>query len=334
MLVFVVALVRWVPSWLVLLPITFLLLLVQGLWVGMWHGAPTQGRRWVFPLNSGVVNGKWVGCTPESAVCELPVSGFDTTTPWWHAIPPGAVPAVRLDRRAPTPARPRHVDLVRGCGSPGCRAGHHPDRRRRDVHRRPIEVSDTYDLDRSPVRIVDGGASGYSIRRLGLPAVAAGARCAGFLRSEPPSPGIPATSCMCCVWTLCCSLRLPSRSTIRRHRSRGRRRSPPATAPVGDRDHRNGDAGCVRHRGRRRRRHRNARSPTAGVAGDATPGTDGDRLADRGGARGRHRQGCTWSPRGSAARLGIDRECHRRGSPGGCGPMQVTAGTRPASSGA
>ena len=66
MLVFVVALVRWVPSWLVLLPITFLLL-VQGLWVGMWHGAPTQGRRWVFPLNSGVVNGKWVGCTPEAA---------------------------------------------------------------------------------------------------------------------------------------------------------------------------------------------------------------------------------------------------------------------------
>jgi len=40
-------------------------------------------------------------------------------------------------------------------------------------------VSDTYDLDRSPVRIVDGGAAGYSIRRLGLPAVAAGsALCA------------------------------------------------------------------------------------------------------------------------------------------------------------
>ena len=40
-------------------------------------------------------------------------------------------------------------------------------------------MSDTYDLDRSPVRIVDGGASGYSIRRLGLPAVAAGsALCA------------------------------------------------------------------------------------------------------------------------------------------------------------
>jgi len=85
MLVFVVALVRWVPSWLVMLPITFLLLLVQGLWVGMWHGAPTQSRRWVFPLNTGVVNGKWIGCTPESPVCELPVSGFDTTTPWWHA---------------------------------------------------------------------------------------------------------------------------------------------------------------------------------------------------------------------------------------------------------
>lgn len=84
LLVFVVALVRWVPSWLVLVPIMFLLLVVQGLWIGMWHGAPTQGRRWVFPLNSGVVNGKWVGCTPESPGCELPVSGFDTTTPWWH----------------------------------------------------------------------------------------------------------------------------------------------------------------------------------------------------------------------------------------------------------
>ena len=85
MLVFVVALVRWVPSWLVLLPLTFLLLLVQGLWVGIWHGGRADGTRWVFPLNSGVVNGEWVGCAPESAVCDLPVSGFDTTTPWWHA---------------------------------------------------------------------------------------------------------------------------------------------------------------------------------------------------------------------------------------------------------
>jgi hypothetical protein len=85
MLVFVVALVRWVPSWLVMLPITFLLLMVQGLWVGIWHGTRTEGTRWVWPLNSGVVNGKWVGCAPESALCDLPVSGFDTTTPWWHA---------------------------------------------------------------------------------------------------------------------------------------------------------------------------------------------------------------------------------------------------------
>ncbi len=81
--VFVIACVRWVPSWLLLLPLGFLVM-VQGLWIGIWHGTPTNGGRWLFPLNTGVVNGEWLGCGPEDAACDLPVSGFDTTTPWWH----------------------------------------------------------------------------------------------------------------------------------------------------------------------------------------------------------------------------------------------------------
>lgn len=83
-LVFAVALVRWVPSWLVLVPLAFLLL-VQGLWFGMWHGTAASGQRWLFPLNTGIVNGSWVGCATEIDSCELPVSGFDRSTPWWHA---------------------------------------------------------------------------------------------------------------------------------------------------------------------------------------------------------------------------------------------------------
>ena len=42
-------------------------------------------------------------------------------------------------------------------------------------------MSDTHDLDRSPVRIVEGGAAGYSIRRLRLPAVSAGSALCGVL---------------------------------------------------------------------------------------------------------------------------------------------------------
>ena len=82
-LAFVVALVRWVPTWLVLLPLAFMAM-VQGLFAGLWHGIPADGGRWLFPLHSGVVNGEWVGCGPEHAICELEVSGFDSTTPWWH----------------------------------------------------------------------------------------------------------------------------------------------------------------------------------------------------------------------------------------------------------
>jgi hypothetical protein len=82
-LAFVVALVRWIPSWLVLGPLAFLVL-VQGLIWGMWHGKTTEGGDWLWPLSTGVVSGDWVGCAPEDSLCELPVSGFDSATPWWH----------------------------------------------------------------------------------------------------------------------------------------------------------------------------------------------------------------------------------------------------------
>ncbi|HUF98476.1 MAG TPA: hypothetical protein VMM60_10135, partial [Ilumatobacter sp.] len=80
---FVIACVRWVPTWLVLLPLGFLLM-VQGLFAGFYHGLTTDGVRWLYPLNTGVVNGEWSGCTPDGFECSLAVSGFDTTTPWWH----------------------------------------------------------------------------------------------------------------------------------------------------------------------------------------------------------------------------------------------------------
>jgi hypothetical protein len=80
---FVIALVRWVPSWLVLGPLLFLLM-VQGLFMGIFHGTPTDGGRWLFPVNTGIVNGDWTGCAPEDSICDLDVSGFDRITPWWH----------------------------------------------------------------------------------------------------------------------------------------------------------------------------------------------------------------------------------------------------------
>ncbi len=83
-LVFAVALVRWVPTWLVFAPLAYLLM-VQGLFFGIFHGTPTGGGRWLFPLSTGVVHGEWVGCGPDDAVCNLPVSGFDPNTAWWHA---------------------------------------------------------------------------------------------------------------------------------------------------------------------------------------------------------------------------------------------------------
>lgn len=81
---FAIALVRWVPSWLVLLPLAFLAL-VQGVALGVFFGEATGSlRTWLWPLSTGVVHGEWDGCGTDDAFCDLPVSGFDQTTPWWH----------------------------------------------------------------------------------------------------------------------------------------------------------------------------------------------------------------------------------------------------------
>lgn len=80
---FAVALVRWLPTWLVLAPLLFLAV-VQGLVFGLWLGTATGGGSWWFPLGTGVVNGDWIGCGEFDDVCDLPVSGFDQGTPWWH----------------------------------------------------------------------------------------------------------------------------------------------------------------------------------------------------------------------------------------------------------
>jgi hypothetical protein len=80
---FVIACVRWIPTWLVVVPLAFMVF-VQGLFAGIFHGLRASGSRWLYPLNTGVVNDEWVGCTTEMPDCNLPVSGFDATTPWWH----------------------------------------------------------------------------------------------------------------------------------------------------------------------------------------------------------------------------------------------------------
>lgn len=82
-LAFVVALTRWVPTWLVILPLA-VLLLVQGVFLGLWFAVPSGNATWWFPLGTGVVHGEWIGCGETDRVCDLPVSGFDQTTPWWH----------------------------------------------------------------------------------------------------------------------------------------------------------------------------------------------------------------------------------------------------------
>ena len=79
----VVALVRWVPTWLVLVPLAFLTI-VQGLFFGLWSGVPTSGVSWLWPLSTGTVHGEWLGCGTTDAFCDLPLAGFDRTTPWWH----------------------------------------------------------------------------------------------------------------------------------------------------------------------------------------------------------------------------------------------------------
>ena len=72
------------PTWLVYRPIG---VLVDGARPVLRHlpRHPTGGGRWLFPLNTGVVHGEWVGCSPDDAYCNLHVSGFDPNTAWWHA---------------------------------------------------------------------------------------------------------------------------------------------------------------------------------------------------------------------------------------------------------
>jgi hypothetical protein len=79
-----VALVRWVPTWLVMVPLAFGAMLQLTL-AGLWSGAPTSIVDWLNPLSRGWVHDVWVGCGSADAMCDLTVSGFDRTTPWWHA---------------------------------------------------------------------------------------------------------------------------------------------------------------------------------------------------------------------------------------------------------
>ena len=79
----VVALVRWVPTWLVLVPLPFLLML-QGLWFGMFNAATPSWFTWLWPLANGVVHDGYIGGCDEGGTCSLLLTGFDRTTPWWH----------------------------------------------------------------------------------------------------------------------------------------------------------------------------------------------------------------------------------------------------------
>ncbi len=81
---FVVALARWVPSWLIIVPL-FVLTMFQTIVFGIWFAVETDNPlTWLWPLAPGVVHDGWAGCGPTDAICELQVSGFDQTTPWWH----------------------------------------------------------------------------------------------------------------------------------------------------------------------------------------------------------------------------------------------------------
>ncbi|MCU0260255.1 MAG: hypothetical protein MUE78_04475 [Ilumatobacteraceae bacterium] len=79
----VVALARWIPTWLVMVPLAFAAM-SQLTFAGMWAGAPTSAVDWLNPISRGFVHDTWVGCGETDALCDLVVSGFDRTTPWWH----------------------------------------------------------------------------------------------------------------------------------------------------------------------------------------------------------------------------------------------------------
>jgi hypothetical protein len=81
-----VALVRWIPTWLVIVPTPFFLI-VQVAFFGLFVGTATSAANWLGVgglMAHGVVNDAWVGCGELDARCDLPVSGFDRVTPWWH----------------------------------------------------------------------------------------------------------------------------------------------------------------------------------------------------------------------------------------------------------
>jgi hypothetical protein len=83
LLVFVVALVRWVPTWLVIVPITFAML-IQATFLGAFHSVATDGGRWLIPLNTGVVHSEWKGECLDDSPCFIDITGFDGRTAWWH----------------------------------------------------------------------------------------------------------------------------------------------------------------------------------------------------------------------------------------------------------
>jgi hypothetical protein len=77
------ALVRWIPTWLVVVPTLVAFLYQFTIW-GIWSGTTVSALNWWLPISSGVVAGEWVGCSSRSPVCLLEHGGFDQTTPWWH----------------------------------------------------------------------------------------------------------------------------------------------------------------------------------------------------------------------------------------------------------
>jgi len=81
----VIALVRWIPTWLVAVPL-FFSLAVQGLFFGTYNGVSTSWVTWLWPLSNGIVQDGWIdsGCGTATGTCQLLLTGFDRTTPWWH----------------------------------------------------------------------------------------------------------------------------------------------------------------------------------------------------------------------------------------------------------
>jgi hypothetical protein len=78
-----VAIAQWIPSWLLTIALV-LPMFIQFLWFGVWSGTRVSAATWLWPLSSGMVVGGWDGCGSSDATCNLWLSGFDATTPWWH----------------------------------------------------------------------------------------------------------------------------------------------------------------------------------------------------------------------------------------------------------